>query len=285
MGTLEEAAAIYRSEPTCPICENSAHMDGRTADGKQRYECSKCGKRFSSLTGTIFEHRKKELPTWVDFITIMIRNGSLELAAEICGITHSTTFEWRHRIFATVDGCQDKIKLRDRIWIDEAYIPDNSILHGSDWVRKRGLSKGRICISAAIDIHKNMVAVVCGNGKPSSKRIKDAPLDHIEEGATIVHDKEKAHDSLVKAVKCTSEAYKANTKDPVYLECMMLANNLCSWIKRYLWRYVGMKPVNLQSYLNWFVYRFRVKRDDERWPKTERVIRHLLRVDAYYRSS
>ena len=27
-------------------------------------------------------------------------------------------------------------------------------------------------------------------------------------------------------------------------------NNLRSWIKRYLWRFTGMDPGNLQSYLN-----------------------------------
>ena len=62
-------------------------------------------------------------------------------------------------------------------------------------------------------------------------------------------------------------------------------NNLCSWIKRYLWRFTGMDPGNLQSYLNLYVYLFRVKRDDERWPKIARVVRHLLMVDARFRSS
>ena len=27
-----------------------------------------------------------------------------------------------------------------------------------------------------------------------------------------------------------------------------------------------MRPEHLQDYLNWYVYLFRVKRDDERWP-------------------
>ena len=47
----------------------------------------------------------------------------------------------------------------------------------------------------------------------------------------------------------------------------------------------GMDPDNLQSYLNLYVYLFRVKRDDERWPKIARVVRHLLMTDARFRSS
>ena len=34
---------------------------------------------------------------------------------------------------------------------------------------------------------------------------------------------------------------------------------------------MGMKMDNLQSYLNWFVYLFQIKRDDEKYPKVERV--------------
>ena len=41
--------------------------------------------------------------------------------------------------------------------------------------------------------------------------------------------------------------------DPVYLERMEMANDLCSWLKRYLWRFTGMSPRNLQAYLDWYV--------------------------------
>ena len=57
---------------------------------------------------------------------------------------------------------------------------------------------------------------------------------------------------------------------------MAMVNNLCSWVRRYLRGYVGMDLNYLQSYLNWYAYLFRVKRDDEKWPKVERVLRHLF---------
>ena len=46
-----------------------------------------------------------------------------------------------------------------------------------------------------------------------------------------------------------------------------------------------MDPANLQSYLNLYVYLFRVKRDDERRPGIARVVRHLLMTGARFRSS
>lgn len=228
-------------------------------------------------------HSKAPFPTWADFIMLMLYTLPLDLAAEICEVSRQTALEMRHRVFATVDGRQDRIVLRDRVWIDETYIADVSLVKGPDWRPMRGLSRQKVCIAVAIDACKDVVAVVYG-GEPSAKRIKGVLKDRVAEGATIVHDKEKAHNSLVKTVKGVSEACKAGTKDPAYLEGVKLVNSLCSWMQRYLGRFAGMKRENLQPCLNWFAYAFRVKRDKGRWPETARVVRHLLMSDSSYRS-
>ena len=284
--TYEDAINVYRPNRVCPRCRSSElWKDGKTPSGTQRFLCRECGERFSALTGTVFEYSKKDLPTWVDFITMMCHNVQLDAAADMCGISHHTAFEWRHRVLATVDGYQERLVLGSRVWIDETYIADSSLHADPEWRSRRGLSRNKICIAVAIDVYKNPVAIVCGMGKPSSKRIMDALQGHIASGATIVHDMEKSHKALVRAVSGVDEAYRADTKDPGYLEGMELVNSLCSWIKRYLWRFPGMKPENLQSYLNWFVYLFRVRRDKGKWPEVERVVRHLMIADATFRCS
>lgn len=126
--------------------------------------------------------------------------------------------------------------------------------------------------------------MACGHGKPSSERIKDALLSHIAPGSLIVHGKERSHPAPVKAAKCTDEAYEADATDPVYLGAMGLVSNLCSWLRRHLFRFPGMKKANLQSYLDWFVYLFRVRGDEGKWPETARILRHLLMSDACFLS-
>ena len=285
-GTFDEAIELWRSRPSCPSCAfPDCARDGKTPAGHQRWRCPVCGTAFSALSATVFEYGKRELAIWERFITCMCYNAPIDLAAEVCGISHRTAFEWRHRVFATIDGYQDRLVLSGRVWIDELYLADSDIVRGCDFVQKRGLSKNKICVAVAIDAFKNAVVVTCGHGKPSSKRINDALLAHIAPGSVIIHDKERSHRALVKAAKCTDEAYKADTADPAYLEAMGIVNNLCSWLRRYLFRFPGMKKANLQSYLNWFVYLFRVRRDEEKWPKTARVLRHLLISDSHFRSS
>lgn len=281
---FDEAAAAYRPYPRCPRCGGGSARDGRTPAGRQRFRCRSCGAHFTSLTNTIFENSKKDLATWVEFVRLMCFNVPVEAAAEICRVTHQTAWEWRHRVFATVDGYQERTVLRDRVWIDETYVNDTDLAHGYGEARKRGLSKQKLCIAVAIDVHKEPYAVVCGHGKPSSKRAREAFGGHIDAGATVVHDKERSHNAVIAETGAASEAYKADVNDPGYLANMAMVNDLCSWIKRYLWRFTGMSMANMQSYLNWYVYLFRVNQARDRWPRTARVVRHLMMTDARFRT-
>lgn len=58
----------------------------------------------------------------------------------------------------------------------------------------------------------------------------------------------------------------------------------CPWPKRRLRRFAGTIPENLRSHLDWLVCLFRANRAKDRWPGTERAVRHLLQVEARYRS-
>ncbi|RRF94887.1 MAG: hypothetical protein DUD39_16335 [Coriobacteriaceae bacterium] len=97
----------------------------------------------------------------------MCWNVPLGGIAKICGLNHKSAYEWRQRVFATVDGYQDCTILCGRVWIDETYINDTDLTHAFGQARKRGLFKRKLCIAVAIDAHKNAVAVVIGHGKPS----------------------------------------------------------------------------------------------------------------------
>ena len=284
VSNFEELAVKCNRVPTCPICgSNNAVSFGYSPEGLPRYRCSECGKHYTLLSNTIFHSTNKSFDTWALYLTLMTFNVPLEMAEEVCGMSHPTAMLWRQKVFATVDGYQEHLYLRDRVWIDETYVFDSTLLHDDNFKQKRGLSRNLICIVVAIDIHKNTYAVICGHGKPSATRIYKALKDHIVKGSTIVHDGEKAHNMLIEKLELVGEAYIADTKDKNYLENMALINNMCSWLKRYIYRFIGMRMDNLQSYLNWFVYLFRVKGAVDRWPKMERILRHLVLTDVQHK--
>ena len=57
--------------------------------------------------------------------------------------------EWRHRMLATASGYQDRIVLRDTVWVDETYINDTDLSKGYGQARKRDQSRQKLCICAA----------------------------------------------------------------------------------------------------------------------------------------
>ena len=74
----------------------------------------------------------------------MRHNVPVECAAELCGITHKTAFEWRHRALATAPVYQDRIVPRDTVWVDETYIDDTDLSKGYGRTRKRCLSRQKL---------------------------------------------------------------------------------------------------------------------------------------------
>lgn len=274
---FEELAIKLKREPICPKCGSKFYVKhSHTPNSKQRYQCKECGHRYNLMSNSIFNSTNKSFDTWITYLTLMTFNVPLEMTEELCDISHPTAMLWRKKVFSTINDYQDRIILKGTVWIDETYTFDSSILHDNDFTSKRGLSKNQLCIVVAIDIFENTYAVICGHGKPTKKRIYNALKDHIEDNALLIHDGEKAHNELIEKLHLRSEVYKADSKSNDYLLHMALINNLCSWIKRYIYRFVGMRKENLQSYLNWFVYLLRVKNSTNKWPKLERILRHLI---------
>ena len=66
--------------------------------GKQQYLCRDGKKSFVQETGTIFKSTKKDLSVWKKYIHCMIKKYLLRKCAKECGITHYTTFTWRHKL-------------------------------------------------------------------------------------------------------------------------------------------------------------------------------------------
>lgn len=274
---FEDLALKYGRKPACPKCGSKDYInDGNTNAGHSRYRCQECDCSYTLLSNSIFNSTKLSLHEVDNYIKLMSYNVPLELLCEILEISSNTAELWRKKIFNTVNNYQDHLILSGNVWIDEAYVEDYKVLATKDGKHLRGLSKSKICIVVAIDQYQNMVATISGHGKPSSKRIIKALKSHIKKSSTIIHDGEHAHYKLIEELDAKEEFYKANTKSKEYLEHMELINSMCSWLKRYIWRFTSMRVENLQSYLNWFIYLQRVKKQQDKWGKSSRIMRHLL---------
>jgi transposase-like protein len=274
---LSEMAESLGRKPACPECGSlSCRPWGRSKSGERRYVCSDCGRTFQLLSQSALAWSKRHLMDYAKALEMMSFNVPLDVVASVVGVHHNTALLWRRKAFATVAEWQRKTRLSGRVWIDEIYTFDYG--DPGDHFRKmrRGLSKRKVCVCIAIDCRESLVIFETGHGCPTSAELLRALKGHIEPGSTIVHDGLMAHRRLIEALGSADEVYKSTVKDEASLKAMLMINSFSSWAKRYLDRFTGMRTKYLQDYLNWFAYVFRVKEQDEKWPKTERLLRHLL---------
>lgn len=75
---------------------------------------------------------------------------------------------------------------------------------------------------------------------------------YVEDYQVLESNNEKHPRGLSKTKICIVVAIDSNKN-------MVMINNMCSWLKRYIWRFIGMEVENLQSYLNWLIYLQRCK--------------------------
>ena len=121
-----------------------------------------------------------------------------------------------------------------------------------------------------------MRAFVAGKSRATSASIEGGLKGSIDPRATIIHGGLFQHRKLIKGLGWKDKVYKSTVKDEESLKAMLLVNSFCSWVHRYLARFYGMRPEYHQQYLNWFACVFHIKQEQEKWPKTGRLIRHIL---------
>lgn len=169
--SFEYLATKYGRKLVCPKCGSKEYInDGHTSAVHNRYRCKECNCSYTLLSNSIFNSTKLSLHTLDNYIKLMSYNVPLELLCEIVGISSNTAEIWRKKIFNTVNDYQNHLVLSGKVWIDETYVEDYKVLATKDGKHLRGLSKSKICIVVAIDQYQNMIAIISGHGKPSSKR-------------------------------------------------------------------------------------------------------------------
>jgi hypothetical protein len=244
------------SRDSCPLC-GGTHISKRgfNAVGVQRYSCANCKKRFTPATGTIFEDHKLPLSAWVDFLLQAFSYESINAMTREDRRSETTLPYWMGKLFAVLEGIQDKSVLSGRVQIDETYYPvPVAETISVDGKKLRGLSRNKICIGIGCDDSGRSYFVQEGLGKTSGAKTFAAFGMHIAKGSLLVHDMEKGHRKLVDGLGLIDEPHNAkllsklDDKD----NPLQKVNNLCFLVKLFLNRHSGFNRADLDGYLNLF---------------------------------
>lgn len=192
---------------------------GHDRQGVRRWPCKGCGRTFTPATKTIFEDRKPPVQGWVEFPPALMPCESLTGIARRDRRSPTIPSCQLAELFLVLGGIRDAVVLTDGAQIDEMMcaVPvadrDPRLAGG----RAGGLSKDDTRIAAACGGRGGGCSTfhALGQGKPGAGRARAACCPNLERGLAPVHDRENAHDAVVRGLGLVNEAYDARmTKEP-----------------------------------------------------------------------
>ncbi|HXK91488.1 MAG TPA: hypothetical protein PLA75_05380, partial [Bacteroidales bacterium] len=109
---------ILSTAPICPRCDCEYVTKAGVSDGRQVYKCNKCGYRFRETAKSLVYYSHKYY-LLMDYIKCMLEGKSLRACAREVGISLPTSFKWRHKILAAIQGLEGGISFSGITEADE----------------------------------------------------------------------------------------------------------------------------------------------------------------------
>lgn len=259
LASTGEAAVINSYLPEeCPFCGSTFFVrNGKDSNGIQRYVCRNpdCKRRFTPISGTIFDGHKISLSEWMEYTLNIIRHLSINADSWNNRNAFSTSRYWLEKVFNIASEVAKNRTLSGTIWFDETFrsLPRSEVELKPDGTRPRGVSRNQLCIGVACtrdDVH----AVYEGLGPPTSEGTLTAFQDHIKPGSTLIHDMSPAHNLLIQELGLTSFAYnsKAVRKMTGSTNPLDRVNTIHTRLGQFLDAHSSFKTSKLQGFLDLF---------------------------------
>lgn len=260
LATMNDSSVLDQYTPAdCPYCGSVKFVrNGHyKSTGLQRYTCTDCHQSFCITTGTIFEDHKISIGEWMQYLLNLFDYVSLNADSKNNKNSFTTSRYWLQKVFLVLESYQDSTVLSGKVYLDETYWSErkSDLERNKDGFLLRGISRNQICIATAAD-KKCIYCKVEGNGKPSSEGILRVFKGHIKPHATLIHDGEHAHESLVEALKLKEEVHLSEEMKGLKDADNPLdrINNIHAFLSWFLRAHSSFMRTNLNGYLNLFAF-------------------------------
>lgn len=250
----------WNGNVTCPHC---GHTKVYTTNRGYKCASKECYKKFTVISGTIFENTKIKLELWFEAITVITAHkkgiSSHQLSRDI-GCTQKTGWFILHRVREMLKD-KNPALLSGTVAADETYI-GGSLENKSKSIRaaaRKKETRGRA--------YKNKTVVAglrgeCGTvvnrmvENTSVKNLQSLMVDHVEKGSTIVSDSWPAY---IRATEGYSHVVVDHTKD-IYVVNGYTTNGLEGYWSLFKRGIVGIyhqvSPKHLGRYCDEFSFRY-----------------------------
>jgi len=272
MPVLENAkseALLIEARKACPHCKSTNIYKRGSQNNVKMYSCKDCKKWYSHTTGTPLWDIKLKVK-WSSYLRCMSENYSLRRSAKEVGISLQTSFDWRHKILASLNSLIPKT-LSGVIECDELELPINKKgdrdikrkprKRSSDFSRNKGDEATVVQVITAIERNGDKIFKVVETKRLTAENIKEALEGKIKTGSTFITDKHnsykaysKLNPELVhKSVKASEHVSKSDKT--VHLQSV---NQVHTQVRKFIGKFNGVSTKYLQNYLNWYAYQGKI---------------------------
>jgi transposase-like protein/IS1 family transposase len=248
----------------CPHCNSSHTIHRGASKGVEQFTCKDCKRHFRGSYGTaLFRIRRKD--KWQAYLRLMEQGYSIKRAAKELGIAVQTSFNWRHKILASLQSTLP-VKIGGVVECDDFSLTQSSkgLRKLERKPRKRGSDghkqgSDKISVVTAVSRSKGTITAVVAARKISGKEAVKALEGRLEPKAVLITDENGAYNAVSRKNKQIIHK-KVNSKlnqtqkpkDKLHLQTV---NNQHKQIRDFLAPFNGVATKYLPNYLNWFVYR------------------------------
>ena len=270
-GDTKNAENLEGTIDCCPHC-GSRHIVKNGHDrktGRQKYLCRDCKKYFLASRESFFFHSKVGFYTWTTFIACEVVGLSLRDEAQITGVSRTTCFNMRHKLYDALRDDQEKQKQEGLVEIDATYTSINLKgwkkenmprfskkrgKHKSDSNHKdlRGISHHKVCMITAVDENDHILFKVAGLG-PESLDKYEKYSSYFSKNCNLICDEKAciqnfANNSSFKCDVIPSGSFKSEAGNS-----LATINQLHQSFSDMLRKKHGVGIRHLQGYIDWLV--------------------------------
>lgn len=265
----EEVIKIDARKP-CPHCKSTNIYKRGVQKNVRMYSCKDCKKWYSQTTGTpLWDIKLKE--KWANYLRCMSEGYSLRKSAKEVGICLQTSFDWRHKILASLDSLAPET-LTGTIECDELELAINkkgdrslgreSRKRSTDFSRNEGDEISVVQVVTAVQREGSKLFKVVETKRLSEDNITKALGGKIEGNSILITDKHPSYKAYGKTQEqITHKTVKANehvnrSDKNVHLQTV---NQTHAQLRKFIGKFNGVSTKYLQNYLNWYAYQGKIQ--------------------------
>ena len=275
---LAQMARVPEGDPAeCPRCHHGHVVrKGHDSRGSQRWLCRGCGRTFGRKTGGLLAQSKLEPGTWAAYVEHMVEGETLQRCADLCGVCLKTSWFMRMRVCEVMRNVLAPFRggAGLSVQIDEKYLNESLCgnrdrarvrmpreAHASgNSVRKRGLSKLKVCVVTLVNDLGDCRCEVVGRGKPTKEEVASGIAGADLAGSSVTTDSLSSYvGPLGDAGVAAHNRYNASTGDG---DGVGMVNALHERMSAFLAPFNGVSTRRLQRYMWWFCWTEQVRRSD-----------------------